>query len=315
MRLFLSILTLLCIVSITQRVAAQDRTRLAVLPFEAPDLDARTANTLMTLLINDLEQAGTLTIIPPRAVPGGGCGLKTCAAALGRDANATHALALNLLTLGDKWIVQYLVVNVITEDVTLTDRVDAPSLENMDEVMGRIAASVLQNRSMAATLRSDNILESEVEPNRLRRGNAFGGFTYGLVRSFDEDTCRNDDRIDLCDFYDPPNIMIAYRRGLELNDGFAGIEFGFRGGFMTNLFGAYLLSRTDISPYIGGGLGFRWPNERFEDEPRGAIDMQISAGMMLFRTYRFRLYVQGAIAKTLQSDEPAMGVITIGYLR
>lgn len=101
---------------------------------------------------------------------------------------------------------------------------------------------------------------------------------------------------------------------------------GIRSGFALNVGCLYLPGLGDLSPYVGGGIGFHAvarDNVEFESdgslgrrEKRGdGFEFLIKAGLLAFRTYDFRVFVNTEYSSTLNDYDDRAAVITIGVMR
>ena len=128
----------------------------------------------------------------------------------------------------------------------LSEQASAINLEDLDAVMNRIALSVAKHSPFSANVEVGNVVgEETIEP--LSRASRFN-FGVGFGYLFPTDGYDDDDKSFTL------NLYFDY----EIEDVAVGLMLGARDGVAVALYGNYLFSRTDICPYIGGGLGFHW---------------------------------------------------------
>ena len=118
------------------------------------------------------------------------------------------------------------------------------------------------------------------------------------------------------------------RIGGEFDNTAIGMQMAFRKGFATNIFAQHLLSKKYVCPYVGTSLGFHWVShsdqyERFRDqqdyqhhmEKRGdGFEINIDAGLRLFRTYGFQLNLDLAYSISFNDFNDRAIVFTMGFL-
>lgn len=156
-----------------------------------------------------------------------------------------------------------MLIDVTNGELMLVDNATSTTVENLDAVMKRIADSITQQVPVAKSARIDNIMESEsVEPLR-RSMRRFTSYSFGYL--FPQNGYDDDER----------SFTMDIRFGAEMNNSEFGMQLAARNGFAVNIFSSYLISKTDVSPYIGGALGFHWVNHNYGYEntfpQRGAM--------------------------------------------
>lgn len=114
----------------------------------------------------------------------------------------------------------------------------------------------------------------------------------------------------------------------EIQDYAVGLMVGARKGFAINLYGNYLFSKTDLCPYVGGALGFHWVSDHNNSsyyEPyvgynssnkkdEDGIELGLEAGLRIFHTYGFQLFIKGEYIITFNDFNDRAFVFTIGIL-
>jgi hypothetical protein len=198
------------------------------------------------------------------------------------------------------------------------DQSTATNVEDLEMLMKRIAKSVVDRAPIDKNVEVGKILVSEsTEPLRRASRKNFGisfGYLYPQ-RGYD-----NSDRIFVADA----------RFDYELQDYAVGMLFGIRKGFAMNLYGAYLFSRTDLCPYLGGAFGFHWVSHddlivNFGAQPSAymvnqtnprsdGFELTGSAGIRVLHTYNFQLIFNLEYIYTLNDYDDGAVVFTIGIL-
>ncbi len=246
---------------------------------------------------------------------GRSCAEAPCAVEVGAQLGADRVIVVKLVGLGEKVIVEYMVVDVLGEDILLGDKATASYVEDLDAVMKRVAVSITAEKSLEKTAKVDNIIEQETEIPRRRSMRRFTSYSFGYLyptHGYDEK-----DRV----------FTFDWRIGAETNDYEIGMLFGAHKGIAINLFGSYFFNRGDFTPYLGGGFGYHFvshndpviffddpfaePEKREEDGP----ELTINAGLRAFRTYNFQLFANLAYAVTFNDFDDRAFIFTIGIVK
>ena len=234
------------------------------------------------------------------------------ALAAGKKLGAGRVVLCQLASLGDKVIVQYLMADVAEGRVILQDRLTASSVEDLDTVMKRVAVSLAEQAPVQQTAQVGLITQQESRQPLKRGANKFGGFSFGYLFPLSG--------------YDDAGRSFAmdFRAGAEFESYAAGMQLFIRKGFGINLFSSYLLSKKDVCPYIGGGLGFHWvsheghysdPETSHEEKQGDGFEVTVNGGLRLFHTYNFQLLINGAFSFCLNDYHDQAFVLTFGLLR
>jgi hypothetical protein len=280
--------------------------RLVVFDLQPIGMDEATAMATVQLLRNDLAGTGKYTLVEEgemqrtlgQMTP---CYDSQCAAENGRQLGAAKAVVGSLSRLGEKIIVELRLVDVATAHVEYSDRMTSSTVEDLDTVIQRMANAVASGKPVEKTTEVGLIVQEEAkEP--LRRQNFFtvGGKIGYLFPT--GDSWGQADRL-LCldwvtryetnDFF--VESLIGYRYQLNEDNGAFDVPIEF------SIF--YVPSRSDFSPYVGGGLGIHWIGARRWDEENGDMNgederwtnnglaLNLGGGLMGFRTYDFRFIV------------------------
>jgi TolB-like protein len=314
-------IALFFVLSIFFSIKAQDTTinKIVLLPLISNGIDLASVQTAESILRMELSNASTMNVVSEKktltALGNEDCADEECAKQIGEKLDAKQVLLCKLNPLGEKIIVQYILVETATGKNLLSESATAINLEDIDAVMKRVAISVSKQTPFNTNQEVGNIVGKEsIESLRQKARYNFGvGFGY-LFPSYGYDADKKSFTI---------NLYFDY----EIQDYAVGLMIGARKGFAINLYGNYLFSRTDISPYLGGSLGFHWvsshenmwveyspypTNTANKDED--GIELGLQAGIRLFHTYNFQLFVQGEYIMTFNDYNDKAFVFTIGIL-
>ena len=295
---------------------------LAVLPCQSSDLDSGTLSTITNLLSQSIHQEARVYLVPQSEInellPTGGCADTGCALEIGQELQADQVAYCSLNSLGEKLIIQYVLLDVNTSELLMMDNTTANSIEDLDTVMERIGHSIASHKSYEATAQVGAIAPDEDEKYFTRReARQYSGVSFGYLYP----TNGYDD--------EKRSFTLDYRHGYEMGDWSAGMQVGLRRGFAINIYTDYLLSRTDVCPYVGGAFGFHWvPHEEIvesgdpfsnqdnntEEKWEDGFELIVHSGLRAFRTYNFQilLNLDYSIAFNDYNDEAL--VFTIGLL-
>lgn len=230
-----------------------------------------------------------------------------------------YILSVNLSPLGEKIIIQYVLIDARSHKEILADNATSLTVEDLDQVMKRIALSISKGSSIAGSAEVGAIMASEsMEPAR-RGARGFFGLNFGYLypsSGYDESD---------------QSFSIDLRSGYELDKFAVGLNLAARKGFAINLFGSYLVTRTDFCPYIGGGFGFHWVNheepdqislwdsntkkyEVMKNKKSDGLELLFNTGMRLFRTYNFEILINLDYSISFNDYHDKALVFTLGLL-
>ncbi|MBZ0178185.1 MAG: hypothetical protein K8F36_02755 [Melioribacteraceae bacterium] len=315
---------LLCVVFLlTLSTSAQEKQakKIIILPFESEVIDKSTLITAEFLLRQEIRNkskmvklfsAGETTeTIEKLSCPGDECLKK-----IGTDLNADEIVKTIIMSLGEKLIVHFEIYNVDDEKIVFSDRVTTESVEELDVVMTRIAASIVEEKSIRAVADIGNIVEDESKEDFRRSGSMFWGLSFGYF--YPLSNFPNDD----------PSFTMDAKFGADVDNLEYGVQFFAREGFGVNIFSSILASTKDFAPYLGLGLGFHWLKDqssftyiqefndhRYVEKKGDGFEAIINGGFRLFNTYKFRLTVNLAFSHTFNEMDNNSFTLTIGFLR
>ena len=296
---------------------AQDRSaaRIVILPLSANGIDPVTVETAESILSTEISKQSSMDIVSGRktkeAVGDTPCIESECAVAIGQTVSAAQVLGCRLSALGEKVIVQYFLVDVPTRKQILVDQATAANAEDLEVLMKRLARSVIDLEPITKNAQVGQILATEtVEPPRRATRKNFG-FSFGYL--YPQSGYDRGDR----------SFVVDSRFDYEINDYAVGMLVGIRKGFAMNLYGSYLLSRTDLCPYVGGGLGFHWISHTDPPNSSGlpakelrsdGIELSANTGIRVLHTYNFQMIFNLEFIYTMNDYNDRAVVFTIGIL-
>ena len=315
--------TLLIITLIFISLKAQDTTsrKIAVLPIISNAIDPAYVHTAESILRMQLSNQSVLNVITEKntfeVLEDEQCSDEVCAKQVGEKLNADQVLLCKLNPLGDKIIVQYILVETSTGKKLLSEQTTALSIEDLEPVMKRIVISVAKVAPFNANPEVGNIVGKE-SIETLRRASRFN-FGVGFGYLFPQEGYDNDKKsFTLNGYFD-----------YEIQDYAVGLMLGARKGFAINLYGNYLFSKSDLCPYLGGALGFHWvkdhKNEYVYYDPFGTFDVSeekdsdgielgFEAGIRIFHTYDVQFFIKCEYIMTFNDYNDKAIVFTIGIL-
>lgn len=298
----------------------QIKTRFAIAPFLNNGLEPSVVNTIETLFRLEFQKYDTITVISHEATStvfaNKNCFEKECAIAIGKELKADMIVICQLLILGQKIVVQYSCYNVQKEITTINDQVNSANVEDLDMVMKRVVQSILSSVTYSKTAEVGNITEDEKKEILSRSTRKFYNFNFGYL--FPDRGYSTNER----------SFSMDFRAGGEIDNYDYGIQLLARDGFGVNIFGSYLITKKDVCPYLGAGVGFHWIlKEQAEiqyntngnvvsrkDKKGDGIELLLNGGLRLFHTYNFRIIINMSYAFTFNDFNSRGYTFTVGFL-
>lgn len=314
------ITSLLIVLSIVTFLKAQDTTsnKIAILPFISNGIDQASVQTAESIFRMDLSKVSSMNILSERNIQSAlldyDCTDTECAVEIGKNLKAKEVMVCTLSPLGEKIIIQYILVEPSTGKNILSEQATALNLEDLDAVMNRIALSVANHTPFSSNVEVGNVVGQEtIEPSS--RASRFNfGFGFGYL--FPTDGYDDDEKSFTL------NLYFDY----EIQDYAVGLMAGARDGVALAIYGNYLFSRTDICPYIGGALGFHWIYHDYTysynnyyttngvEQDEDGIELGLGGGVRFLHTYGIQFFINVEYIITLNSYNDKAIVFTIGIL-
>lgn len=284
-----------------------------LIPFASTGLDEISVKTSESILRLELEKLGIQNLISERqtlnAIGDENCNNTECAVSVAERLNSDRVIFCRLNPLGEKIIVQYYLIDVKSKMNLLIEQTTASNIEDLENVMKRIARSISAVKSFSQSAEVGRITETETIES-LRRSSKYNfGITFGYL--FPQTGYNNDfDKVFVF------NTLFDY----ELPEYAIGLMLGIRKGFAANIYGNYLFSKTDFCPYLGGSFGFHWVTHNdiiynsYEKKSSDGFELGFSGGLRLFHTYNFQVVLNLEYIITFNDYNDKAIVFTIGIL-
>ncbi|TES91657.1 MAG: hypothetical protein E3J87_07285 [Candidatus Cloacimonadota bacterium] len=287
--------------------------KIAVIDFKPIGVDPSLAEVTTTLLRSDVSSYKNISLVEVGEKIE--CDNKERAAEIGLKIKAQKVVYGTISKLGTKYIISAYVVEVSTRNIVFQDRVTASSAEDLDTASKRLAKAIATGKKVEDVAEIGAITEEETKEPRRRKtfftlGGKFGmGFpfadSYGGVKTLMSG--------DFIYWYETPKFIAEFGVGgtvtpITTTMGFSDTTVGetditMRAAEFTyaqmSLF--YLFSKEDFCPYAGGGIGMKnciitrdYPGF-WDDYSESAFGLALNfnAGLIIFRTYDFRMLIEG----------------------
>ncbi|MDH4210556.1 MAG: hypothetical protein OEV79_03840 [candidate division WOR-3 bacterium] len=258
-----------------------------------------TTETVASLLTSDLTNLGHTVLNPDAMDAAAGevleCYQTTCAVEAGMQANVEQVIYGSVSTLGEKHIVQLSVVNVATGQIIWAGSLAAKSAEDLDTVVKRLAKSISERKKVEETVEVELVTEEEEKEPLRRRVFHTVGFTSGMftpLAGYGESGLMY--HFGGLYWYETPHLVAEIAGHFAFPGDLGDTEGNVGEASFPEVSLLYMVSKKDISPYFGGGLGFGWIIVDYEDpnlpeESRYGLTLNAGGGIVFFRTYDIRL--------------------------
>ncbi|HEC79228.1 MAG TPA: hypothetical protein ENI34_08830 [candidate division WOR-3 bacterium] len=271
-----------------------------VLNFKAGVMEKETAQAIAALIASELTSYGHNVKNPDAMNAAVGeeikCYESGCAAEVGFKAGVERVIFGSVSKFGEKYIVQASVVKVATRQTIWSGSLSAATAEELDIVAKRIAKAIAEGKKVEAGVEIGTITEEErtLEARRKKSFYATGGnfgYTLPLGGYADATSLMGFTWIN---WYETPNFAVAFNGIYHWSLGAATweqnesvvIEYG------GDICFYYMFSKSDISPYLGGGVGPRFLMLTAGFYSSGAnfgMSFNGGGGIVLLRTYDFHV--------------------------
>lgn len=283
-------------------------------------------------LYKDALQAsygGTVKIAPRDT--GLGCAEKECAVGLAKAGGADEVVYSTLRRLGSKWIFSSTIV-ASDGGNAFNQRGTAQNLEDLEAVTKRVSDAIVARKSVDQVASLDNITAKEENREPTRRKSLFNtgfslgyllptGGTYAYLKSDNSDGGFSDDCP--CTEKQPHSAMIRlgwlnsweFRENMMLG---AEASWAIPNVLTGDIDLTYLFSKTDISPFAGGGLGLQYvvPLDDSTDESKrnSGPALNVQGGLVFFRTYDIHLIARAQYQVVFNSDIDNGAIFDLGVV-
>lgn len=275
--------------------------RLAVFEFQPVAVDSTLAPVLATLLRGRLTDTKAFLVLVPS--PGTKAYTAESAAAIAKSLGAEKALIGDITGVGVKRLISYRLIDVATGTIALSDRATVLSESELDDVSERIATALKSGTTYAGTMAPGNLTgrEKTVPASRQPFGTILftTGYTFPLSHRFPYDPGNMLFTLDAAITYETQGALAMGEMGLMRGkNGFTGVHF--------DLLTHKVFNGKDVAPFLGGGLGVHrlsfsptYPLPARDDD---GLELTASGGVLLFRTYYFRIIGDARASVLLTQD-------------
>jgi len=308
------LVSILVFISSVFLLSAQDstQTKIVIMPFTANGIDSiytQTAESIFRVEYNKLSKMNilsrekTIQQIGNEDYSGYNFAIK-----IGSELGANQVFGCNFAPLGEKIIVQYFLLGLPEGEQLIIDQTTSLSIEDLEMVMKRIAKSISERISIEKGAQVGNIMEEEAKKMLKRSSNKNIGLSFGYL--YPQNGYDNTDR----------SFTLDLRIEYELEDYAVGMLLGARKGFAMNIYTSYLLTQTDICPFVGGAFGFHWISHNVpywlegNDKNEDGFEFTVRTGLRAFRTYNFQILVNLEYITTFNDFNDKAILFTIGIL-
>ena len=268
-------------------LAAQPK--LVVFEFEPVMADTGITKVAASLLRDRLVETKAFgAVLASSARPSTIAAADSIAYALGAD----QALFGSVTRVGNGYLISYRLTSASNGELLLSDRASLGSESELDVITERIARSVRDRRPFGATQHAGELTSAEAKSVEPASSILFTtGYTFPIYNNFPYDAGTMLFTLDAAVSYEINEFMALAQMGISRGEqGYQDIHF--------ELLGHKLLSRSDISPYFGGGLGihrisFRPDDWQLPAKEDDGLSLTASAGVLLFRNNIFRMVGSG----------------------
>lgn len=266
--------------------AAASAESLLLLPI-AGDMDKSGDMATVNQLYRDVvESQFHGTVMPSQ--PGVNCGERDCAFKIAQESGAGEVIYSTVSRLGSKWVFSSTLMQV-RDGTAFNQRLTALSIEDFEAVTQRMADALLNRKNTEQVASIDNITEKEEtkEPER-RRSLSSTGVAVGYLYPTNTNGFDGFSQV----------IRLAFVNTWEMRSDLildAEVVWGVGASFGGDLNLDYVFSRSDYSPFAGGGLGLHWVDREDggSDTRYSGPALNVQGGLILFRTYDVHVMIRG----------------------
>ncbi len=316
-------------------------TCILLLPFDTIGIDYTTGAVAVSILGYQLTESGATTIMTTQTgdpLPSGAiaCYDLDCASELARQQDVDQVIFGSISRLGEKRIVRVSALKTGETSPFYMDQLSALSDEDLEAVMIRIAESITAGLPNSDQATVESVIEAETRPPRLRKSRgglgARAGFLFPVNHSYGKadrlTSLRFLHKIESRHYFIETTALTEWAWG---DDQFDWTLF--------SIYGARILSKGDVSPYTGFGMGIhvitldQSPSHAHQSEisfsPDRPLDLHYSSssqqtkaclvlqggvGLLMMRTFDYELFFDIRYRLALESfedlaDEKAHGIM------
>lgn len=305
-KIFLFLLSLFLILPVSLNAK-----NIGILTLKTVGIENNIIEAVHQLMGSELSSYGYTVLLPDEIEEKLGekveCYNKECAADIGTRLGLEKVIFGSLTKIGEKYIVSSVVVESQSGNIVFSDKVTSQTAEDLDVCISRLAKSIEYGKEVEKTAEVGKIMESEVETEAKRKKAFFAsglGFGMGTPITGYDDT--GNDFINYYVFktwYETSKLATelewylgsaAQRLDFDLNEWSLGISL------------IYFFTTTDFSPYLSLGVERKSIAIDIFDYSSG-LALQAGGGLVIFRTYDFRLVIDGKLSTAFFDVETAEG--------
>lgn len=290
------------LVAITAPGVAAAADAWTVLPIQGSSLDDETREAFHDLVVSELTSRNGATFVAAETF----CADAPCARKAANEAGAAVAVFGRVSRLGSTLIVTLTAVDAGSGATLSSQRMKVDRVEDLDAVAARMAAAIVEGRTVDETAELGVITQAEVAPDRRREGDSGLALRIGGVAPLADGWRAGFGMlVDLGYWYEARDFAIEPRIGYRGTPAAKAGEDEYQ-ALNVDVIAHYILTRTDIAPYVGIGGGLRVIEEtrihrttvgkivrltgEVEDSEDGIGGGAVArAGLLLFRTYTLRV--------------------------
>ncbi len=282
---------------------------IGVLPLKPVGIEINITEAVHQLLGSELSSYGYTVLLPDEIEEKLGkkiqCYNKECAAEIGTQMGLEKVIFGSLTKIGEKHIISAVVVESQSGNIVFSDKVTSQTAEDLDVCISRLAKSIEYGKEVEKTVEVGKIMESEVEMGAKRKKAFFSsgvGFGMGTPAVGYGDTDNGTiNYFEWKGWYETPKFAaeVAWYFGSGIGDSDIG-EWALGISFL------YFMNTTDFSPFLSFGLARKSITLGFYDYSDG-LALEAGAGIVVFRTYDFRLVLDGKLSTSFFDVEDAEG--------
>ena len=206
--------------------------KIALLPIISNGIDEASTLTAESILRMELSSKPNINILTKnktlRPLNYDICNDEECAYAIGKELNVDQIILCRLSMLGEKVIVQYILISITSGEKILTEQTTALNLEDLDKVMKRVAISVAMEEPFIEGAEVGTVVGNESIESLRRKSRYNFGVGFGYL--FPQEGYDNDDK----------SFTLSAYFDHEINEYAVGLMVGARDGLAINIYGNYL---------------------------------------------------------------------------
>jgi len=275
---------------------------IGLLRFKPLGIESNITEAIYQLLESELISYGHMVISQEKIDEELGrkveCYNKQCAAETGIQMGLEKIIFGSLTKIGEKYIVSANVVESKSGEIVFSDKVTSKTAEDLDVCISRLAKSIEYGKEVEKTAEVGKITEEEMEIGAKRKKAFFAsgpGFGMGIpVAGYGDASNNVINYYGFKTWYETPKFAaeVDWYFGssgaidFDLNEWSLGISL------------IYFLTTIDFSPYLSLGVERKSITIDYFDYTSG-LALQAGGGLVIFRTYDFRLVLDGRFSTSL----------------